>query len=146
MSTDTQTSVRISRVINADPKTLFRAWTEPEQLKRWSCPEGTTLAEVAVDLTVGGRYRLRMEAPDGTVHTAVGVYREIEAPRRLVYTWGWEEEDYDVGETLVTVDFHDRGGASEVVLTHELFPNAEATAQHTEGWTSCFNRLDGMLA
>lgn len=146
MSTDTQTSVRISRVINADPETLFRAWTEPDQLKRWSCPQGTTLADVAVDLTVGGRYRLRMEAPDGTAHTAIGVYREIEAPHRLVYTWGWEEEDYDVGETLVTVEFHDRGGASEVVLTHELFPSVEATSQHSDGWTSCFTRLERMFA
>jgi uncharacterized protein YndB with AHSA1/START domain len=146
MSTDTQTSVRISRVINADPDTLFRAWTEPDQLKRWSCPEGSTLADVEMDLTVGGRYRLKMESPDGTVHTAVGVYRAVEAPHRLVYTWRWEEEAYDVGETLVTVEFQDRGGASEVVLTHELFPNAEATGQHSDGWTSCFTKLEQIFA
>lgn len=146
MSTKTATSLRISRVINADPATVFRAWTEPDQLKQWSCPEGLTLGDVQVDLTVGGRYRLRMESPDGAVHTAVGSYREIEAPRRLVYTWQWEEADHDVGETLVTVEFNAMGGTTEVVLTHELFPNAQAKDSHVEGWTSCLDRLERLLS
>jgi uncharacterized protein YndB with AHSA1/START domain len=143
MSTETGTSLRISRIINADREAVFRAWTEPDQLKRWSCPEGMTVADSQVDLTVGGRYRLRMESPEGKAHTAVGVYREIESPGRLVYTWDWEEES--IGETLVTVEFNDLGESTEVVLIHELFPNAEAKVGHEEGWTSCLNRLEKVL-
>lgn len=146
MSTDTTTSLRLSRVIAADPETVFRAWTEPDQLRQWSAPEGVELADVAVDLTVGGRFRLHMKAPNDVHHHAVGVYREIDPPRRLVYTWGWEEPDQDVGETLVTVDFIDLGGSTEVVLTHDLFPNAEAKEGHLQGWTSCLNRLEALLA
>jgi hypothetical protein len=45
----------------------------------------------------------------------------------------------------VTVEFFDRGDATEVVLTHELFPDAELAAKHNEGWTSCLNRLEGLF-
>jgi uncharacterized protein YndB with AHSA1/START domain len=145
MSTKTDTSLRLSRVIQGDPETVFRAWTEPEQLKHWSCPEGLTVGEAQVELRVGGTYRLRMRGPEGQIHTAVGTYREITRPQRLVYTWQWEEEDHAVSETLVTVEFNDLDGSTEVVLTHELFPNAEATSAHEEGWTSCLNRLESLF-
>lgn len=145
MSTDTSTSLRLSRVINAKPETVFRAWTEPEQLKQWSCPEEMGVADAQVDLKVGGAYRIRMKSAEGSTYTAFGVYREVEAPQRLVYTWEWEEEEHRVGETVVTVEFNDLGESTEVVLTHELFPSAEAKAGHEEGWTSCLNRLERML-
>jgi uncharacterized protein YndB with AHSA1/START domain len=146
MSTKTDTSLRLSRVIQGDPDTVFRAWTEPAQLERWSCPEGLTVGDAQVELRVGGRYRLRMRGPEGQVHTAVGMYREIVRPHRLVYTWQWEEEDHAVGETLVTVEFNDLDGSTELVLTHELFPNTEATSDHQEGWTSCLDRLERLFA
>ena len=146
MSTETSTSLRVTRVIQADPDTVFRAWTEPEQMKRWSCPEGGTVLDVAVDLKVGGRYRIVMQPAETGLHNAVGEYREIDRPRRLVYTWDWEEEEYRVGETIVTVDFNAIGDATEVVITHELFPNAEAKDGHEQGWTSCLNRLEGLFS
>jgi uncharacterized protein YndB with AHSA1/START domain len=145
MSTKMDTSLRVSRVIQGDPDSVFRAWTEPEQLKRWSCPEGSTVEDAHVDLRVGGKYRIRMHGSEGQIHTAVGVYREIARPHRLVYTWEWEEKDHAVGETLVTVEFNDLDGSTEVVLIHELFPAAEATSAHEEGWTSCLNRLEGLF-
>lgn len=146
MTTKTETSLRVSRLINASPETLFRAWTDPDQLKQWHCPEGITLADAQVELSVGGRYRLRMEDPEGKVYTAVGAYREIQPARRLVYTWQWEETENDVGETLVTVEFQERGDATEVVLTHELFPAAEAKEHHLQGWTSIFDKLEKLFA
>lgn len=144
MSTQTDTSLRVSRVIEAEPEAVFRAWTDPEQLKRWSSPDGVTVADVQVDLKVGGRYRIRMKTEEGKTHTAVGQYREIEPPHRLVYSWDWEEES--IGETLVTVEFRDQGESTEVVLTHERFPNAEAKSGHEEGWTSCLDRLERLFA
>jgi uncharacterized protein YndB with AHSA1/START domain len=146
MNTRTSTSLTLSRVVNADPATVFRAWTEPDQLQQWSAPEGASVASAEVDLTVGGRYKILMKNEQGERHTAVGVYRVIEPPRRLVYTWSWEEEQYDVGQTQVTVEFNDLGGSTEIVLTHERFPDADATGSHEKGWTSCLNRLEGMLS
>lgn len=147
MSTKTITPLVVSRVVKADPQTVFRAWTEPEQLKRWSAPEGIEVAEANVDLSVGGRYHIRMKSLEGPEHNAAGVYRVIEPPRRLVYTWSWEEKEHDVGETLVTVEFNPIGtDSTEVILTHELFPSEEAKGSHETGWTSVLNRLEAVLA
>ncbi len=146
MSTETATSLRITRVVKAKRETVFKAWTEPDQLMRWSCPEGATMEDAAVDLKVGGRYRIRMRGENGETHTAFGVYREIDRPGRLVYTWDWEESSHAMGETLVTVEFNEVGGATEVVLKHDLFPAPEARDGHEQGWASCLNRLEKLFA
>ena len=144
MSIQAATSLRISRLIQAGPDTVFRAWTQPEQLKQWSAPEGITLEAVEVDLRVGGRYRLAMRSTEGKPHTAVGTYREIVRPTRLVYTWSWEEDGSNTEETLVTVEFNAVGGATEVVLTHERFATAASRDDHLRGWTSCVDRLEAI--
>jgi uncharacterized protein YndB with AHSA1/START domain len=146
MSTETSTSLRVSRIIAAPPERVFEAWTTPEQIKEWSAPEGITVADAAVDLTVGGRYHIHMVSPEGPEYNARGVYREIDPPNRLSYTWRWDEEEHDVGETLVTVEFLDAGGSTEVIITHEQFPTAEAKDGHEQGWTSCLNRLEAKFA
>ncbi len=46
----------------------------------------------------------------------------------------------------MTVEFNDLGGSTEVVLTHERFPNVEAKTGHEEGWTGCLNRLERLFA
>lgn len=144
MSTDTSTSLRVSRMIKADRETVFRAWTDPEHLKHWAAPEGGyTVARAEVDLVVGGRYRCEMHTPAGETIAAFGTYREIRRPSRLVYTWDWEGES--IGETVVTVEFNDVGGATEVVLTHERFANAEAKSNHEKGWMSCLNKLERLF-
>jgi uncharacterized protein YndB with AHSA1/START domain len=142
MNTQTGISLKLSRVIKADPETVFQAWTEPEQLKQWSAPEGMTVPLAEMDLTVGGRYHIRMRNDEGKEFNAFGVYREIDPPKRLCYTWRWQEEEHDAGETLITVDFNDLGGSTEVVITHDLFPTVEAKTSHEEGWSSCLNRLE----
>lgn len=145
MSTDTGTALEITRLIKADVETVFRAWTDPEQMIRWSCPEGVRLDGVEVDLRVGGRYKLLMVDPEGQEYTAVGEYREVDAPRRLVYTWDWLQEEHAVGDTLVTVQFNDLEGSTEVVLGHERFPSTEAKDGHEDGWGSCLTRLQGLF-
>ena len=145
MTTDTATSLRISRRIEADPDTVFRAWTEPAEMKKWYCPEGGTVDDAEADLEIGGRFRVAMRMPDG-VHVASGVYREIERPRRLVFTWRWEGgEGPKEGETLVTVELHDKDGATELVLTHERFADTDARDGHEQGWTSALTRLEAHL-
>ena len=51
----------------------------------------------------------------------------------------------DVGESLVTVEFFDKGEATELVLTHKRFPTAEAAQEHTKGWTSCIDILVALV-
>src|SRR5436190_169793 len=95
MTTKTAENVKleIKRLIKAPRERVFDAWTRPEQLKQWMGPdEDMTIASVKIDLRVGGKFRIQMKAPDGESYTAVGTYREVRAPERLVFTWDWEKD------------------------------------------------------
>ncbi|MDE2878132.1 SRPBCC domain-containing protein [Candidatus Palauibacter soopunensis] len=145
MTASADRECRVTRVIPAPLEAVFRAWTEPELIRQWSCPPGATIRDSQVDLVPGGPYRLLIEAEAGTQHTAFGVYREVDAPNRLVYTWDWEEPESAVGETLVTVEFIADGASTEVVVAHEGFPAAEAAEGHRLGWTWSLERLEGLF-
>ena len=141
MSTSTDTTLRLTRVIKATPAAVFAAWTEPEQLRKWSCPEGMELPDVQVDLRVGGNFLLDMLGADDVHHTAFGQYREIDPPHRLVYTWDWKQEGDAMGETIITVEFEPHGEHTRVVMTHEKRPRIELRDANDQGWTSCLDRL-----
>lgn len=135
-----ETSLTLRRTYPAPRERVFHAWTDPAALRQWSCPVGMTVADVHVDLRVGGSYRVAMQSPEEDApNVAYGTYRVVEPPARLVYTWQWEGGE--MGETLVTVEFHDRGGETEVVLVHELFPAPDVRDLHQEGWVSCLEHL-----
>ncbi len=146
MTTDTNTMLRVSKVIPASREAVFEAWTDPTRIKQWSCPPDASVLDAEVDLEVGGAYRLRMRGKEDAIHTACGTYLEIIRPSRLVYTWDWEEQDFAVGETIVTVDFIEMGDSTEVVVTHEGFPAAEATDGHRQGWTGSLMKLEQLFA
>lgn len=146
MSTQTETSLRVTRVVNANRETVFEAFTDPAQLKRWFCPEGIEVGVADCDVRVGGKYHVRMDAPDGNHYNTRGEYREIDPPGRIVFTWRWDEEEHDTGETLVEIDLNEMGNSTEVILTHGGFPNVESRDKHTEGWTSCLHRLESLCS
>lgn len=145
MTTYTDTVLKLTRVIKANPATVFAAWTDPGKMSHWCAPEGVECVNVEVDLSVGGSYHIHMKSPEGE-YNARGVYREIDSPSRLSYTWRWDEKEHDYGDTLVTVEFNGLGGSTEIVLTHEGFPNGEARDGHDQGWTSCLGRLEELMA
>jgi uncharacterized protein YndB with AHSA1/START domain len=143
MTTDTALSLRLTRLIHADREAVFRAWTEPAAMREWFCPEGGTVEAAESDLRVGGRYRIAMRMPHG-LSVATGVYREIDPPARLVFTWRWEEGvGPKEGETLVTVELAESGDATRLELIHEGFATADAREGHTRGWSSALDRRVG---
>lgn len=138
-------SLRVSRTIRADAETLFRAWTDPNELKHWwrMKEDGWAFAGATIDLRIGGAYRLGMTDPDGKTHVAVGIYREIQRPRRLVFTWEWDDPASRVGDTVVTVEFKDVGrDGTEVLLIHERFADAGRVGRHRQGWTDLLVLLE----
>lgn len=132
----------VKRRYEAHPERIFLAFTEPGQLKQWFCPQEIRVAEIDVNLMVGGALRVVMEAPDGTRYIANGTYREIRRPEKLVFTWQWETGmDGYTGETVVTVTIRQVDSGSEVVLTHEGLPTEKQRDGHKEGWVSCLEHL-----
>lgn len=128
----------IKHTYSAPVETLFTAFTNPEILKNWYCPEGLSIPEIVADVRVGGKHRVVMLAPDGNKHIANGIYKEVVPGKKLVYTWKWEGQNAD---TTVTIEFFPQGSNTEVVLTHEGLHDEKEVQMHTKGWTSCLMKL-----
>jgi uncharacterized protein YndB with AHSA1/START domain len=138
-------ALRLEREFDAPPEEVFDAWTNPEVLTRWWAPLPSWESPGCdVDLRVGGSYRLRMSEGEGRqIHAVGGEYREIDRPRRLVYTWCWEPGGgMDPGlVTLVTVDFISLGERTRVVLEHTGLGSEESRIRHGEGWQGALENL-----
>jgi uncharacterized protein YndB with AHSA1/START domain len=138
-------SLEVRRLIPAPPARVYDAWTTPEVLTQWFSPSPDyTVVVHRADTQVGGAYRIEMRHPNGASHIAVGEYRELNRPTRLVFTWRWEGAP--VADTLVTVEFHPSGSGTEVVLTHARFATEKDRDDHLKGWTGCLDHLNTVLS
>ena len=80
-----------------------------------------------------------------STHTTRGISLEVEPPKRLVFTWAWEEGGCPDIETLVELDFRPSGEGTELTLTHRRFNSEEMRDEHNSGWTRCLDCLEEML-
>jgi uncharacterized protein YndB with AHSA1/START domain len=144
--------VVITRVFDAPRERVFEAWTKPEHLKHWFSPTGFTAPECEVDFRVGGIWSLTMRSPEGEDFRSRGVYREIDPPKRLVFTDVLVDEgDSPLFEALTTVTFEDRHGMTLLkvqVSVGEIFDpaGAAAVAGMEEGWTETLDHLAAYVA
>jgi uncharacterized protein YndB with AHSA1/START domain len=146
MSAQKCRTLRIERVFDAAPEVVFDAWTSVEALRAW-WPAGpgwdTPVAEV--DVRVGGRVRLVMRDLDGAEFGGQGAYLTIDRPRRVAFTWRWDDPSLGAEEQVVDVSFADNGdGTTTVVLTNTGLTEADERS-HREGWDASFDNLDELL-
>ena len=134
-------AITLRRTIPARRGEVFRAWTDPAELKRWWARPGFTVVDAQVDLRIGGGFRIDTQPDVGNVFSVFGSYREVRPPERLVYTWAWQGTRMDGIETLVTVDFREAGQDTEVLLTHEGFDTQGDHTAHRDAWIGCLDRL-----
>ena len=123
------------------PEKVWRAWTDPEALKKWWGPgpgEPVSLAEL--DVRVGGRFRIIFGGADGRKHECAGVYKEVMPNRKLVFTWTWPRTTPE-RESLVTIVFEAVKGGTELVFRHERFFDEKARDDHKRGWTTLLEKL-----
>jgi len=124
--------VRLQLHIEAAPDNVFPFLTDPDLYARW---QGV---RAELDPRPGGVYRVWMDA--ATV--ASGVFIEVEAPRLVVFTWGWEGDDeVPPGSTTVRVELAAVGEATTLTLEHSGLPSDRAAAMHEEGWRLFGSRL-----
>lgn len=136
-----ETRFETSRFIRGKRARVFAAWTEPELMKKWFCPQNLEVAEVSSDARIGGRYLIAMKDEErGKVFTTTGIYKEIVPGEKLVFTWEFEEPGQE--ESLVTVTFRDKNGGTEVTVLHERFVDIDGEQSHREGWVSALENLE----
>ncbi len=117
--------------IDASPETVFSFFTDPKMMVRWK----GRLANL--DPREGGEYRVTINDRA----SAVGTYVELDPPRRVVFTWGWEGSDaVPPGASTVEVDLIPDGEATVLRLRHRGLPE-EATEEHARGWDHYLPRL-----
>jgi uncharacterized protein YndB with AHSA1/START domain len=144
-TTTAPVSLRLTRLIKAPRARVFAAWITPADVQQWLCSETVRMLSATIDARVGGEYVFRLHRPDRGETETRGIYREVSPPNKLVFTWhaccGPADE-----ETLVTVDFVDKNGATEVTITHERFTSQESCDQHNQGWTMCLDNMEKIFA
>lgn len=138
-------TLSIGRVMEASRERVWHAFTDAETFKRWWRPPGFTCPVVEMEVRPGGRYVVHMRSPRDTLHTFGGVYREVTAPERLVYTWTFNEGRYAGQDTLVDLAFGELGGATEITLTQTGFTTAQMQADFGGGWDNCLDMLADVL-
>ena len=133
-------SVTVRREIAAAAEDLFDAWLEAQSLGSWLRPSGIRETRAETDPRVDGTFRIVMvDDESSTVHT--GTYREIDRPRRLVFTWS--SPSTRLRDSIVTVTFQPSSNGSTVVEIHQVgLPDEEARASHHAGWSDALRELD----
>jgi uncharacterized protein YndB with AHSA1/START domain len=141
----------ITRIVDAPRELVWQAWTEPKHLAQWFGPRGFTNPVCEVDLRVGGILRVVMRSPQGTDHAMKGIFREVEAPKRLAFT----NNAYDVDGTqllegFTTVTFIEVGGKTRMILETSATGLADIAPQMLAGmeagWTQSLEKLDELVA
>lgn len=144
MTTTSSRSIQISWNFPHPPAKVWRAWTEPSIAKLWfgSDPNGKVL-DAKLDAQVNGSFSVTFANSDGTEFTAQGIYKEIDEPKRLVFTWGWANQP-EVDE-LITLEFSPDGDGT--LMSFEQSNIAPSTTLHNyeEGWRSTFQKLEKAL-
>jgi uncharacterized protein YndB with AHSA1/START domain len=117
VSTPSDREIRMTRLFDAPRQLVFDAMTQPQHVRRWwGClSEGHSVTTCEIDLRVGGAWKFVHRGPDGEYPAFYGVYKEIDAPGRLVYTEIFEP--YPDGESLVTQILTEENGKTRLDIT-----------------------------
>lgn len=143
----TSSRVELRRTLNAPAERIFAAFADPTMVAAWLRPSpDVKLHVLGLDFREGGRYRFAYEVPDGNRMVVGGVYRRIEPPRCIVFSWLIEPPDEHAGiESEVTVLLTPNTGGTELLIRHEGWGRADADARHQLGWQGALDQLSAQL-
>jgi len=151
--------ISITREFDAPRSLVFEAWTGAESLAAWHAPRGCDLRYLSFDFRPGGGFVSRLVTPDNYECVCKGVYREISAPERIVYTLSFCDEDGNLvepsakgmdpdwpRETTVTVTFAEHGGRTTLTLRQTVLESLARRTGAYPGWLDMLDRLAENLA
>jgi uncharacterized protein YndB with AHSA1/START domain len=138
--------VRMTRVFDAPPALVYRAWTDPALVRQWMGPARLTWTACDMDVRPGGSWRW-VQTDDSGSYGFHGVYHDVAAPERIVQTFEFEGAPGHV--SLESALFEPQGGKTLVTM-HSVYQSVEdrdamAAAGMEEGMNEGFDRLDAIL-
>jgi uncharacterized protein YndB with AHSA1/START domain len=137
MVEDLTGAIEITQRIEASPDIVFAYLTDSHRFVKWMG------VGAELDARPGGRFRIDVDG----VHIASGEYQEIDPPRRLVMSWGWEgHPTVPPGSTTVEITLTPEHGTTVLRLRHLGLPDEGERRQHTEGWNVYASRLAEVTA
>lgn len=137
MIEDLTGAIEVTKRIEAPPEIVFSYLTDSRRFVRWMG------VGAELDPRPGGRYRIDADGQ----HVAIGEYREVEPPRRLVMSWGWEgHPTVPPGSTTVEITLTPEKGATILRLRHLGLPDEGERRQHTAGWQMYTGQLVTVLS
>lgn len=142
----------LTRLIDAPPAKVYRAWTEPELLKQWFAPLPFTTPVAEVDVRAGGASLIVMRDPQGNEYPNRGVYLEVLPNRKLVftdaYTHAWQPSAKPFMTVILT--FEDEGGKTRYTARVLHWTAADRETHEKmgfhEGWGQCADQLAAVVA
>jgi uncharacterized protein YndB with AHSA1/START domain len=142
----------LTRIIDAIPEKVFRAWTEPELMKQWFAPAPWTTPAVETDVRPGGSNMIVMRGPDGAEFPNRGVYLEVVKNQSLVftdaYTTAWEPSAKPFMTVILT--FEEVDGKTRYTARVRHWTEADREAHEKMGfhvgWPICTEQLAALVA
>lgn len=149
----------IERIFDSPTEVIWKAWTNPGQLKVWWGPRNYTVPFCSIDLRVGGRIFFCMRSTEGKDIWNLGIYREILKPERLITDISFADgkgnkvpasyygmsPDFPM-DMVVTVTFEELEGKTRMTLRHAGIPPGADLDGARVGWSQSFDKLSESLA
>ena len=142
----------LTRVINAQPEKLFRAWTEPGLITQWFTPPPWKTVHAETDVRPGGASLIVMRGPDGTEMPNRGVYLEVVKNRKIVatdaYTEAWVPSEKPFMTLILT--FEDLGGRTRYTARVRHWSKEDRETHEKmgfhQGWGIATDQLEALVA
>jgi uncharacterized protein YndB with AHSA1/START domain len=151
----TRTELQITRVFDAPRELVWKAWTDPAQMKEWYGPRQFEARNLTADVRHGGKWRNCLHSDgftdsSGEWRTADvwqgGEYLELVEPERLVFTFHWEAgSGLPEHDTVITITLEELAGKTTMNFHQAFFVTEEDRDGHMKGWNSSFEKLDEHL-
>lgn len=145
----------LERMLDAPRELVWRAWSDPELVKRWWAPRPYQTPECEMDLRPGGAFYTRMTGPDGFDVSGTGCFLEVVPAEKVIWTSallpGYRPaaaiEDCGGFPFTAVITFEDAGGGRTRYRAVAIHRNAEDRETHEkmgfqEGWGTCAAQLE----
>lgn len=148
---DPRLDLVLERVVDVPPELVWKAWTQPDHLKKWFTPRPWETVECEVDLRPGGVFRSVMRSPEGQEFPNVGCYLEVVENEKLTWTNvllpGYRPATRGIHDLFMTatITIEPHGSGTKYTAT-AIHPDEETSKRHEamgfyDGWGTCLDQL-----